>query len=122
MASGRVGPRPDRPFHLGGVMAVYSIPLRPMAPAIYPLEIGGKTWNLRTKFADAPGGGWALDISDVAGSPVVRGIPVVTGRDLLGQYPHLGFGFKLYALTDGDPSAVPTWENFGVASHLYVEA
>lgn len=66
--------------------------------------------------------GWVMDILDASANPIVSGIPLVTGRDLLAQYAHLGIGpnVQLWALTDGNPSAVPTGTNLGIDSHLYV--
>lgn len=64
-------------------------------------------------------GGWVLDIADSANNPLVQGIPLVTGCDLLQQFGHLGIGGALWVLTDGDPMAVPTYHNLGSLSHLY---
>lgn len=63
---------------------------------------------------------WFLDIADVNASPIVNGIPLVTGADLLGQYAHLGFGFQLGVASDVTPDALPTYDNLGTTSHLYV--
>jgi len=63
---------------------------------------------------------WVLDIADASGIPLVQGLPLVTGCDLLGQYAYLGLGFQLCVATDGDPDAVPTYDNLGTQSHLYV--
>lgn len=64
-------------------------------------------------------GGWAVDIASSNGSPIVNGIPLVTGCDLLAQYRHLGFAGELRVQTSSDPDAVPTWANLGNQSHLY---
>jgi predicted Zn-dependent protease with MMP-like domain len=63
---------------------------------------------------------WVLDIADVNSNPLVQGLPLVTGCDLLGQYAYLGLGFQLWVATDGDPDAVPIYANLGTQSHLYV--
>ena len=60
-----------------------------------------------------------MDIGDVNGNPLVSGIALVTGADLLGQYAYLGIGGQLIVMTDGDPSAIPTFTNLGIESHLY---
>lgn len=65
-------------------------------------------------------GEWVLDIADINSNPIVQGLPLVTGCDLLGQYTYLGLGFQLWVATDGDPDAVPTYDNLGTQSHLYV--
>lgn len=65
------------------------------------------------------GSGWVMDIADQLGNPILQGVPLVTGTDLLGQYAHLGIGGSLVVSTDGDPDAVPTYDNLGTESHLY---
>jgi hypothetical protein len=62
---------------------------------------------------------WMLDISDINGDPIVTGIPMVTGRDLLEPYAYLGFGGQLIAQTTNDTDAVPTFVNLGDQGNLY---
>lgn len=64
-------------------------------------------------------GGWMLDIADQSGSPIVQGLPMVTGSDLLDQLKYLGIGAKLVVQTSHDVDEVPTFDNLGVTSHLY---
>ena len=61
---------------------------------------------------------WLLDINDQNDNPIVCGIPLVTGADMLEQYAYLNFGFILYCFTDGNLSANPTFANLGTTSHL----
>lgn len=73
-------------------------------------------------YQEAPDGGWILDIlnsSDKPGRPIVCGIPLVTGANLLEQYSHLGISGELWVATDADPDAVPTFDNLGQAGRLY---
>lgn len=99
-------------------MPVYEIPLSP-TPQQFSIDLGGATYQLTVKYHDVEMGGWFVDIADSAGTPIVNGIPLVTGCDLLGQYAYLGFNGKLMVQTSNDPDAVPTWENLGSQSHLY---
>mgnify|MGYP005812728127 CR=1 FL=1 len=70
-------------------------------------------WN----YAD--NGGWTLDINTDNNAPLVCGIPLVTGADLLGQYEYLEIGGYLYCYTDGQEAyAEPTHNNLGSTSHL----
>jgi predicted Zn-dependent protease with MMP-like domain len=62
---------------------------------------------------------WVLDIADANSNPLVQGLALVTGCDLLGQFGYLRLGFQLWVATDGDPDAVPTFANLGTQSHLY---
>jgi hypothetical protein len=64
-------------------------------------------------------GSWVLDIADDIGNPILSGIPLVTGANLLSQYGYLGFGGGLYVMTTSDPDAVPTFENLGDDGLLY---
>lgn len=94
----------------------------PLAGVIYGLRIiwraSGPTRMPPSNTAETDGT-WVLDITDAQGAPVVSGIPLVTGIDLLAPYAYLGLGGSLVVQTDGDPGATPTFGNLGQASHLY---
>lgn len=62
---------------------------------------------------------WVMDIADDSSNPILQGIPLITGTDLLSPFGYLGFGGQLRVQTDSDPDAVPTFENLGVTGHLY---
>jgi hypothetical protein len=64
-------------------------------------------------------GGWVLDISDINNNPIICGIPLVTGIDLLYQYQYLGIGGSLIVATDGSPDTPPTFDNLGSTGHVY---
>lgn len=96
----------------------YEIPLSP-APQRFSIQLNGVTYFLSLTYRDAVMGGWILGISDVDEVAIVNGIPLVTGRDLLEPFGYLGIGGALWASTDADPYAVPTFDNLGEASHLY---
>lgn len=99
-------------------MAVYEIPLSP-SPQVFSISLGGTEYRLTVKYQKADMGGWFVDIADSTGDPIVNGIPLVTGCDLLAQYGHLGFAGELRVQTSNNPDAVPTWDNMGSQSHLY---
>jgi hypothetical protein len=101
--------------------ATYEIPLTPAQPSTVSAAINGSTYQFRTAFLDVPDGGWILDIDDASGNPLARGLPIVTGEDILGQLSYLGFNFKLFAVSNGVPSAEPQWGNLGTSSHVLVE-
>ena len=70
-----------------------------------------KIWRIDT---------WYLDIRDSKGNPLVTGIPLVTGADLLAQYEHLGIGGILQVATNGaNPDQMPTYSGMGSQSQLY---
>lgn len=99
-------------------MAIYEIPLA-SKPEAFQIALAGVTYKLNVAWRDAPQGGWFIDLSDSSGALIVGGVPLVTGADLLAQYAYLGIGGELWVQTDGDPAAVPTFDNLGSESHLY---
>lgn len=99
-------------------MNTYEVPLNAQAET-FTIALGGVFYRLMVIYRDATEGGWVIDIADADGVPMVGGIPLVTGCDLLEQYGHLGFTGSLVVQTDHDPDTVPTFENLGTTSHLY---
>jgi len=100
-------------------LTAYEIPLSPQAQT-FTISLNGTTYTLTLIYRSVDDiGGWVLDIGDASNNPLVQGIPLVTGCDLLRQYQYLGIGGGLWVLTDGDPSAVPTFSNLGSLAHVY---
>lgn len=100
-------------------MATFEIPLTP-APQRFSISLGGQEYQLRLSYQNAPEAGWLLDINQSgSGTPIACGLPLVTGADLLGQYEYLGIPGQLWVATDGDPDAVPTYDNLGQGGRLY---
>jgi hypothetical protein len=64
-------------------------------------------------------GGWFLDIGDGANNPLVQGIAMVAGHDLLEQFGYLGFSGQLWMQTAQDPTADPTFDNLGTDCQMY---
>jgi hypothetical protein len=73
-----------------------------------------------TQYRDAPEAGWTLDIGEPNGTPIISGIPLVTGINLLAQYQHLIVG-SLFVLSDVEMWAAPGFADLGVSSHLYFD-
>lgn len=94
------------------------IPLTPNAQ-ILSVALGLLTYKLTLVWNDEPNAGWVMDIADSDGDPIVQGVPLVTGADLLEQYGYLGIPGQLIVQTDHDVDAVPTYANLGINSHLY---
>jgi hypothetical protein len=99
---------------------VQEIPLS-ATPQTLSITLGGVNYNLKVMYRNAANGqgGWTLDIADASSNPIVCGIPLVTGANLLEQYGYLGFPGELWVATDGNPTDAPTFENLGTLSHLY---
>jgi hypothetical protein len=100
-------------------VSTYKIPLQPGVPQTFAATLDGVTYTLTLLYRNDPSGGWVLDIADANGNPILGGIPLVTGVNLLEQYAHLGFVGGLYVQTTSDPDAVPTFENLGSDALLY---
>lgn len=99
-------------------MAVFEIPLSPQ-PQKFQIPLNGVTYGMILRYIDTDMGGWVLDILESDDTPIIQGIPLVTGEDLLAQYAYLGIVGGLIVQTDHDVNAVPTYANLGVSSHLY---
>lgn len=100
----------------------FEIPLSPNNQK-FSITLSGVTYVLRFLFNQTldENASWLLDISDAGGNPLVCGIPIVTGEDMLVQYKYLGINIVLFCFTDGDPAAIPTAKNLGVSSHIYYQ-
>lgn len=96
----------------------YEIPLTP-DPQQFGIPINGVQYTITLTYRGTVEGGWFIDLGDGSNNPILTGIPLVTGLNLLDQYTYLGIGGQLYVFTDGDLLAEPTENNLGVASHLY---
>lgn len=97
---------------------VFEIPLS-AAPQKFTVQLNKITYSMTVRYLDVDQGGWVLDIADINDVPMVGGIPLVTGADLLAQYGYLDIGGQLFVQSDADPDSVPTFENLGSTSHLY---
>lgn len=68
---------------------------------------------------------WCVDFDDDTGTiPVLHGLPLVTGVDLLEQFGYLPLGAQTVLTTmtigpDLSPDTVPTFDNLGIDGHLY---
>jgi hypothetical protein len=95
----------------------YEIPLS-AEPQTFNISIAGTTYALTVRW-NVPNASWVIDIANSSGSPILSGIPMVTGADLLEQFQYLGFGFQLVCQTDNSPDTVPTFDDLGTTAHLY---
>jgi hypothetical protein len=98
-------------------MQAFEIPTTP-TPQEFAITLGGVQYRVTLKW-NVASNAWVIDFADTNGVPILAGVPLVTGVDLLEPYAYLNFGGKLYALTDNDADAPPTFVNLGVAGRLY---
>lgn len=99
-------------------MSIYSeIPTTNRAQE-FTIQLSGVQYWLTLVYNSQPESGWILNIADAQKAPIINGIPLVTGIDLLEQYAHLQFGGRLWVQTFSNPDAVPTYENLGTDGKL----
>ncbi len=96
----------------------YSVPLTPQ-PQRFTVVLSGVTYTFTIQYRNTLMGGWVLDIGDANNNPLIQGIPLVTGANLLAQYAYLGFVGALWVQTLSNPDAVPTFQNLGTDGLLF---
>jgi hypothetical protein len=88
-------------------------------PQIVQVTLAGTLYTLRlywNVFTDC----WVIDIGDRTGNPLIRGMPLITGADLLRQYGYIGIPGQLLVISDQKPpDVVPGFEDLSVTGHLY---
>lgn len=92
-------------------MNAYEVPFEPN-PQSFAITMGGVPYKLSTIW-NTSSLSWTLDIADANGTPIVRGIPIVTGCDLLGQFGYLGFKGKLFVQNMAAPSVDAAYSELG---------
>lgn len=101
--------------------SIFQIPVQAGVPQTFQITLDGTAYTFTLQYRDDPAGqgGWVLDIADQYGNPIVQGIPLVTGINLLAQYAYLGFIGGLWAQTTSNPDAPPTFSNLGTDGQIY---
>lgn len=102
------------------MITTYQIPLSGFAET-FTVNLAGTTYTFTVKWNNAPDAGWILDIADSNQNPIVCGMPLITGDNILDGLNYLNFGGALIVRTDGDLTAVPTFDNLGTECNLYFE-
>jgi FtsP/CotA-like multicopper oxidase with cupredoxin domain len=100
-------------------MALYKIPLSSEAQK-FSISLAGVTYRLRLRW-NSNNSTWTLDIADFTGVPILQGIPLVIGTNLLAPYPYLDFGGKLMVANDDGSPTPPNYSALGVTGQLYFE-
>lgn len=98
-------------------MPVFEIPMAAQAQT-FSITLNGKDYVMRTVWGQESEA-WLLDIADANEVPLVQGIPMLTGADLLAQFEYLGIGGALIVQTDSNPDVVPGYDSLGTTGHLY---
>lgn len=104
-------------------MVPYLIPLQPFNQT-FSVSLGGLVYILRVVWNN-PNGTWSMDISDQSGNPLLQGVPLATGADLLGQFRYLGIGGaggQMVAQSSFDADVPPTYADLGNQGNLFFVA
>lgn len=84
------------------------------------LTYGGTRYVLTFRWLNVELGGWVLDIATEDRRPIISGIPLVTGVDLLDPFRHRELGFSLIIASDVDVDIVPSFRTLGRSSRIYL--
>lgn len=102
---------------------IWEVPLVPHAQKVR-VAIGGIFYTLHLKY-NSVCDCWMMDINDTSDAiPIVHGVAVVTGTDLMGQFRYLGIGggLPMTVMTTGvgrSPDEIPDYYNLGVDGRLF---
>lgn len=103
-------------------MAVYVIPLINQNQTLQ-ISLLGVTYALTLRWnalANSGNGLWYLDLNDtINNEPILNGIPMVAGIDLLKQFKYLGIRGHLITYNTTNPAYPPGYSDLGVTSFLY---
>jgi len=101
-------------------MDVFRIPLTPRQQTFQiTLRAVTYTWQL---YWLVPARCWVVNIADVTGKPIINGVPLLPGSDLLGQFGYLGPGGMLFVHTDHTSvheAEAPSVTHLGITGHLF---
>lgn len=95
----------------------YEIPLTSKAQN-FLIDLASTTYSIYL-FWNVAVSCWMINLNDASGNPIIQGIPLVTGADLLAQYSYMNLGGALIVQTDFATDDIPTLSNLGAESHLY---
>jgi hypothetical protein len=91
------------------------------APLRQRISLGGTVYVLELTWCGAANC-WMLSVFNDNSVSIVRGMPLITGTDILAQLRYLGIGgagSSMVVQSDHDPDFVPTFTSLGVTGHLF---
>jgi hypothetical protein len=98
---------------------VFEIPLTPR-PQTFQVVLRGVTYSWRLYWL-VPAECWVVNIADVTGAPIINGVPLLPGSNLLGQFGYVGIGGALFVFTDHTgihQDDIPDYTHLGITGHL----
>lgn len=97
-------------------MAIQEIPLTADNQQ-FSIIIAGATYRISIIWRETC---WVMDMFNDRSEPLISGVPLVTGADLMAQYEYMGLGFKMAVVCDDEAQEYPTKIDLGSRSHLLV--
>lgn len=95
-------------------MTVYDFPLRAdVGPQKMSITLGTVEYKIRFYYANVPDGGWFMDVRDLSDDPLVLGLALTAGENVVQQFDYLGFEGGIGVCVDFDYTLEPTYDNFG---------
>jgi len=93
-------------------MTTWAFPLLPQAQEMQ-IQLGAVEYTVRFGWGATTDGGWFIDLSDVDGNPILMGLPLTAGENVLQQFDYLGIPGEIRVQTDGNVLVEPTYANLG---------
>ncbi|MDC9593502.1 phage baseplate plug family protein [Xenorhabdus sp. IM139775] len=82
----------------------------------FDIQLGGVSYRMRLQWRDCAG--WVLDIMHPNSEPIVMGVSLVFGADILEQHSYLGFNGSLVFVCD-NPQSEAIRDDLGKTNRLY---
>lgn len=98
-------------------MAAYEIPFT-AEPQTFVISLAGKDYRLTTAW-NQEAGHWTVDFLKPDNSPILTGVPIVPGTDLLAQHAYLSLGGRVFVQSSGDVTKVPGFADLGNDSLVF---
>jgi hypothetical protein len=90
-------------------------------PEKFEMSLNGVSYNIVSRWNDAPEAGWLVDFYDADELPLIMNVPLVSGANLLSQYGYVGIEGLIYVVSDASVYATPTLLDLGTSSSLLYE-
>ena len=87
-------------------------------PQTFSVTLNAIVYNIRSYWL-VPGDCWVINIADANFNPLLLGIPLITGCNLLEQYQDIIPGELIVRSNIGPPDAVPTFDNIGTVGQVF---